>query len=445
MKLPLHLLLLTPATSLLLPSPFPRQHAQRTTLFYKPTSDDENVWTVLANTERWISDTLDKSNKSAREAKKMHFADDKTPDPIKPSEKEDGKMDNPYARKEVSYVCETSGEACGVVGGIFRRVREARELGERHGKESGGKLTTMRNTNVVVIPNCSELSDFKTFDNLVQAINQARRKARDFVFKREEEDDFKWVISINCAHLHPRYGEPTPEETLAALKKEEESGEIDLHLQEYKKRRDEARRSPYPSVIVEVQSTPPPDFNAAPKSEMQIVGVDRDESVTSEDVRRLEALFSMSAATKKSDDDFYDALGEAFGNKQIAAKTPLSMAQNWILVNDPTFNEQTSTFTTSDTRQVDAAYEYVFNTLAMISTENKVSTETPRKGQKSYIVLPNFLPTSATSFNRFAGQVSNILLAMPTMKEKTVISTFHPEHVDAATRSPVPIIVVTWK
>ncbi len=87
-------------------------------------------------------------------------------------------------------------------------------------------------------------------------------------------------------------------------------GEIDLHLQEYKKRRDEARRSPYPSVIVEVQGTPPPDFNAAPKSEIQMVGVDRDDSVTSEDVRRLEALFSMSAATKKSDDDFYDALGE---------------------------------------------------------------------------------------------------------------------------------------
>ena len=250
MRLPLHLLLVTPTTSLLVPSSLLRHHPQRTTLFYKPTSDDENVWTVLANTERWISDTLDKSNKSAREAKKMHFADDKTPDPIKASEKEDGKMDNPYARKEVSYVCETSGESCGVVGGIFRRVREARELGERHGKESGGefsimsaprhvtnvmnsvlsikllstvlysltslhrmisrhcfqcrltcffslphagKLTTMRNTNVVVIPNCSELSEFKTFDNLVQAINQARRKARDFVFKREEGDDMKWV------------------------------------------------------------------------------------------------------------------------------------------------------------------------------------------------------------------------------------------------------------
>jgi hypothetical protein len=141
MRLTLHLLLVTPTTSLLVPSSLLRHHPQRTTLFYKPTSDDENVWTVLANTERWISDTLDKSNKSAREAKKMHFADDNTPDPIKASEKEDGKMDNPYARKEVSYICETSGEACGVVGGIFRRVKEARELGEQHGKDSSGEFS----------------------------------------------------------------------------------------------------------------------------------------------------------------------------------------------------------------------------------------------------------------------------------------------------------------
>ena len=67
-------------------------------------------------------------------------------------------------------------------------------------------------------------------------------------------------VSINCAHLHPQYGMQTPEEQLAELKREEEEGEVDVNMQEYKKRRDEARRSPYPSVIVEVQSTPPPDF-----------------------------------------------------------------------------------------------------------------------------------------------------------------------------------------
>jgi hypothetical protein len=435
MKLPLHLLLLNPATSLL---PSLQTHRHRTSLNYKPASD-ENVWTVLANTEKWISDTLDKSNKSAREAKKMHYADDKTPDPIGRE-----RSDNPYARKEVSYVCETGGEVVGVVGSIFKRVREARELGERHGRKNEGK-TTMRSTNVVVIPNCGELSDFQTFDKLVQAINQARRRARDFVVRKEEGDEDNWVVSINCAHLHPEYGQQTPQETLQAMKAEEESGEIDLNLQEYKKRRDEARRSPYPSVIVEVQSTPPPEFSAAPSLEL---GKDGGEGVTSEDVQRLEVLFGMSAATNKEpklDDDFYDALGEAFGNKQIAAQTPLSMAQNWVLANDPSFDETTSTFTTSNTHHVDAAYEYVFNTLAMISTENMVSMETPKKGQKSYIVLPNFLPTSATSFDRFAEQVSNIIHAIPSMAKRMAISTFHPEHVDAARNSPVPIFVVTWK
>lgn len=49
--------------------------------------------------------------------------------------------------------------------------------------------TTMRQTNVVVIPNCDELDQFHTFDNLVMAINQARRAARDFVLKKKKKKD----------------------------------------------------------------------------------------------------------------------------------------------------------------------------------------------------------------------------------------------------------------
>ena len=115
---------------------------------------------------------------------------------------------------------------------------------------------------------------------------------------------------------------PTPEEQLATLKHEEEEGEVDVNLQEYKKRRDEARRSPYPSVIVEVLSTPPADFgsrqveaarlDAAANDAESKSTMDVDNDVTSDDVKRLEALFAMSAATKSSsiDDPFYDALGE---------------------------------------------------------------------------------------------------------------------------------------
>ena len=84
-----------------------------------------------------------------------------------------------------------------------------------------------------------------------------------------------------------------------------------MNLQEYKKRRDEARRSPYPSVIVEVKSSPPPDFGAAAAAAAEVKAETKpDDDVTSEDVKKLEALFGMSAATKKADDPFYDALGE---------------------------------------------------------------------------------------------------------------------------------------
>mmetsp|Transcript_6769 Transcript_6769/g.10172 ORF Transcript_6769/g.10172 Transcript_6769/m.10172 type:complete len:518 (-) Transcript_6769:633-2186(-) len=442
-------------------------------------NDASNVWSVLADTERWISDTLDRSNKSAIEArdrqdaaaelkkeqdkKKLHFADEKKKEEEEEEERSRlPRTDNPYARKEVSYVCETGMDLSVVVGGVFRRVREARELGESHGRGVESRLgdtsqpTTMRLTNVVVIPNCKDIAKYQTFDKLIQAINQARRSSRDFVLKKKEEDDSKdWCVSINCAHLHPQFGKPTPAEELAALKHEEEEGEVDVNLQEYKKRRDEARRSPYPSIIVEVQSTPPPDFGsrrdeaAMEAAAKEMEENERTDDVTSEDVKKLEALFGMSAAKKTGsvDDPFYDALGEAFGNKQIISQTPLSMAQNWVTENDPAFNKDTSAFTNSNTRHVDAAYEYVFHNLAMLTAtmDDTDNEKRHKRGQKSYVVLPNFVPTSATSFDRFAGQVSNIIRVMPNLVDKVMVSTFHPEHVVASTRAPVPIVVITWK
>jgi hypothetical protein len=178
-------------------------------------SNGANVWSVLANTERWISDTLDRSNQAEvtrqkqqqqqnKKDSKLHFADEKAEEEEQQQQQGGGK-NNPYARKEVSYVCETAADLAAVVGGVFRRVREARELGESHGRgvearlgtmtTDGSQSTTMRQTNVVVIPNCDELSTFQTFDALVQAINQARRAARDFVLKKKDGDDGskEWV------------------------------------------------------------------------------------------------------------------------------------------------------------------------------------------------------------------------------------------------------------
>ena len=75
----------------------------------------------------------------------MHFAEEKesSSSSAADSDGENNMMqpqNNPYARKEVSYVCETGDELIVVVGGIFRRVREARELGESHGKSADLRL-----------------------------------------------------------------------------------------------------------------------------------------------------------------------------------------------------------------------------------------------------------------------------------------------------------------
>lgn len=70
---------------------------------------NENVWRVLATTERWISETLKYS-------------------------KEKGGS-TPLSRKEVSYVCETSTDAAMVLANIFRKLKEARQLGETHGEQ----------------------------------------------------------------------------------------------------------------------------------------------------------------------------------------------------------------------------------------------------------------------------------------------------------------------
>ena len=68
-----------------------------------------NAWSVLATTEEWISATLAAATNAAT-------------------------GQNPYTRKEVSYVCETSADQAMITANIFRRLKEARQQGERHGE-----------------------------------------------------------------------------------------------------------------------------------------------------------------------------------------------------------------------------------------------------------------------------------------------------------------------
>ena len=69
---------------------------------------NDNVWAILSNTEKWIANTL---------------ADAQTGN------------SNPLSRKEVSYVCETSNDPAMILANIFRKVKEARQLGESHAQD----------------------------------------------------------------------------------------------------------------------------------------------------------------------------------------------------------------------------------------------------------------------------------------------------------------------
>ncbi|KAG7342723.1 hypothetical protein IV203_020673 [Nitzschia inconspicua] len=427
-----------------------------TRLYYDIQRDppNENVWSVLANTEKWIASTLKHAEQTSSSG-------------------------NPLSRKEVSYVCETSQDPAMILANIFRKLKEARQLGETHGQDQEELAesqenyvrATLRQTQILVIPASEDLNDFQVFDQLVNAINEARRAARDYVTDHslerldeklygddeDKHDDKEWVVSVNCAHLHPKFGEKTPEQQLKELQEEDNEGEVDLNLQEYKERRLLARRSPYPSIVVEVRSMAPPEFTPPPpKTPQQPQAVEDDDDgvktsaddvkIDSEFVQQLEALFSKSSIQKEGD-GFYDSIGSHI--ETFSSVTPMMVAQNWIDQNDPLFDVTKCAFTVSDATYVDEAYEFVFTNLAMQTSHflSKTSTAGEQAGaqRRQYLVMPHFLSNSATSMEKFSDQVLNIVRTLPPVRNKVDVSFLHPEHVDENKRCPIPVFVLQWK
>jgi hypothetical protein len=243
--------------------------------------------------------------------------------------------------------------------------------------------------------------------------------------------------------LHPKFGEKTAEEILKEMQEEDEGAEVDVNLQAYKEKRMAARRSPYPTVVLEVRASPPPDFGSAPPVRQAA----SDEKVSAEDIQKLEALFGKSAATTKErgskevENDFYDSIGSALD--EISTVTPMILAQNWIAEHDDEFDVLTSTFTTSDAKHVDEAYEFAFINLAMESSRRQQEGG-QAKPMRQYLVMPNFVSSSATSLQKFANELKSITKFL-TLPGKATVSTLHPEHVDETKRAPVPVLVWTWE
>ena len=282
----------------------------------------------------------------------------------------------------------------------------------------------------------------------------------------------QYSVSVNCAHLHPDFGKKTPEQTLQQMKEEEEQGEVDLHAQEYAEKRLLARQSPYPTIVVEVRATPPPDWGehaTPPPPHMRVEedpteGDDDDEGpqmyqynrkellnkeVTAADIQALEALFGKAAAKdhpkgkdseKAKETSFYEAIGNSI--EDISAISHMQMAQEWIGANDEKASPLTSAFTESDTPEIDHAYEFVFTNIAMM--QQQARQDKVHGSRRQYLVMPHFLSSSATSLEKFTKEVMNIVNTLPDLRRKVKISTFHPEHVKSERRAPLSIICLQW-
>jgi hypothetical protein len=330
----------------------------------------------------------------------------------------------------------------------------------------------MRHTLVVVLPSAEEFTEsFTTFDRLMNAIQQARRNARDFVTNPATALDSSdsWNVAVSCAHLHPAYDtEPSTVETAASGPPEV----INVKELEYQNLRKLARRSPYPTVVVEVRAMPsPPELNAlastaaaaAPYGQAETTSLDaaadastNRNAVTMADIQKLHSLFGKTAILQKtaSKDSFWDAVGDAI--PEVMAQTPVQLAQQWIANRQaahaaaaaaidgasPELAGEAS-FTTTETALVDEAFEFVFTNIAMLQDQVQASN-VPVIRQQQYMILPRFLPTAATSFEKFGRELENLVSCLPSLRNVVSFTTYHPEHVDSSRRSPTPILALTW-
>jgi hypothetical protein len=446
------------------------------------------VWTSLATTEKWIQQTLNMGETSG--------GNEPTPGgPRLPAKKagDNNETINPYTRKEVQYECEESKSLAGVMAGIFARLRALREMGDEHceemqdiaaslegiEKKSKKFQSTLRQTVVVVSPSCPTINaSFDIFDALVQTINQSRREARDYVLDpiaskartTAGDGDEEWVASLNLSHLHPLFYYEKPGT---------EVQDEDPKVQSYKEQRKKARQSPYPTLVLEVKASPPQPLSPPPSVASQdplsqmspeirraAQSPPGSSNVADEDLKKIEALFGKTAATSTADDNESsverDAASEAVDKFTSTIFSPLGQCQNWATENDPTYpatHPERATFDICTATQVDAVCEFVFQYLAK---QERLVPGSPAEPRQAYVLLPHFCSKSATSFEKFTIQL-RILLALlqfdksdeqddtltlsgsaSALEGILVSDYFHPEHVDAEKRSPLPILSLRW-
>lgn len=275
-----------------------------------------------------------------------------------------------------------------------------------------------------------------------------------------------WVVGVSLAALHPNYGEQSPEETLSEMKKEDSEGEVDVNMKAYIERKKLAYQSPYPTVVLEVKAVPPfEDFGASPSSQTQGSNDARSSDtandindmgkVSKEDVKKLEILFGKSAEILKSkkgkskEDAFYDSIGKVDGIKEVMSDSSIVATQKWITLNDPSYRKEGTSFAVTDAKHVDSAYEVIFTNLSvqnrsMREKMEKDGAKSNSRYVRSNVIMPHFLSSSATSFEKFALEVSNIISKVKGL-EGVSVDFFHPEHINVRRQSQLPVLVIECK
>lgn len=153
------------------------------------------------------------------------------------------------------------------------------------------------------------------------------------------------------------------------------------------------------------------------------------------------------------------------GIEEVSTEDPIAAAQEWVTQNDSSYDYEKSIFTTTDTKHVDAAYETIFTILAsqkqslLSSSSSSLKKDTIQQngndrvavGSRSYIMMPNFLSSSATSLEKFSSEIDAILRTVAVEGSNneqqqlvSSVSIFHPEHVAKEKRCPVPMLVTQW-
>lgn len=359
-------------------------------------------WKALDYTEKWVAENLSRSKK-----------------------------DYQTIKKEVCYDCELNLSTLGSIAGIFRRFKEANQRVERYKRSVIGvdlkKVKTWERTHVLIMPFCDLFGDFESFHKILNAIENARSNAKSLVTNgvidkkmdaiTGNTDERDWNVAINGTSLHP---------------------DFNYHGVGIAHR----RQSPYPTLVIDLKVKPIQHYDKV-KEPLPVAS----------DVQKLESLFALSAAiasdASSSDGhnhDIFDSLANTEGINELVLTTPMDDIKEWVQKNDPLFEKELASFTSSKVKDSDAAFEYVFLNLSLHKyRKRKPSDDFDFKaGPRSYLVIPNFLSYSATSFERFTKDIQNILSAVDGLNERVSVDSMHPENIEDRKRSPHPLIILQW-